>query len=245
MDDFTEQPDILIVIPARGGSKRLPGKNTMALAGASLLERTTRFLVGEGRMADAILSTDDAMIADAGRKAGLAVPFIRPAELASDAAPTLDVLLHALRWHEGQHGRLPELVAVLQVTTPFRRHGLLTDAIGILARQPRMQSVVAMVDLGLSPRSVFVRDTTGRVQRLQSSVEGNVWVPSGALYLTRSAALIAQNSIFAEPIATIETAGLEAIDVDTPEDFAIAAAMVDRAPLASALRPRTLQPEDE
>src|SRR5690606_27447692 len=91
---------VLGLIPARGGSRRLPGKNLMDLHGRSLLQRA----IDAGLQAEGIdrliVSTDDAAIAGAARVGGAEVPFLRPAELATDEATSLDVVRHALDWAE-------------------------------------------------------------------------------------------------------------------------------------------------
>ena len=217
-------PDLLIVVPARGGSKRLPGKNLRLLGGIPLIAHTALFLAAEGMLANAIVSTDDPAIAEAARACGLSVPFLRPADLASDISTTLDVLRHAVEWQEEKNG-IPDLVAVLQVTTPFRRQGLLKEAIGLLEANEATQSVVAMKSLGLSSRYVFVRDGEGMAAAIGSDA-ALVHAPTGALFLTRTAALLSQNTIYAEPILPILTPGVEAIDIDTEEDLLIAEAVL-------------------
>ncbi len=194
---------ILIVVPARGGSKRLPGKNLMQVGGRTLVKRVADFLGGEGLLNSAILSTDDESIAEAGRRAGLSVPFLRPAELATDTATAVDVVRHALDWHEDQ-GNRPSFVAVIQVTAPFRRKRLLLDALSLLAEGPHVNSVVAMKKLGFSSQYVFRASTSGTAVPLGHD-PAPAWVPTGALYVTRVTAFRKQNTLYAAPVASIET----------------------------------------
>lgn len=216
-------PRILVVIPARGGSKRLPGKNLMPLAGRSLLARTADFVTAEGFAARTIVSTDDESIAAAARQVGLRVPFMRPAAIADDAATTLAVVEHAVEWEARNEGR-PDLVAVLQVTSPFRRPGLLREGIALLADDPAANSVVAMRRLPLPLQWLFTQGAGGAAERLGSTA-APVLMPTGALYITRTQALAQQNSIYSEPILPLLTSELEAVDIDTAEDFALAEAI--------------------
>jgi CMP-N,N'-diacetyllegionaminic acid synthase len=87
---------ILAVIAARGGSKRLPGKNIRVLGGRPLLAWSVQAARGIDDICDILLSTDDHDVARVGKDSGALVPWLRPAELASDAASSVDVCLHAL-----------------------------------------------------------------------------------------------------------------------------------------------------
>src|SRR5512132_3082008 len=87
---------ILGLVPARGGSKGVPGKNVRLLAGHTLLEYTARAARESGVLDRVVLSTDSPEIADAGRRAGLEVPFMRPVMLAADETPMVPVIEHAL-----------------------------------------------------------------------------------------------------------------------------------------------------
>lgn len=217
----------LVIVPARGGSKRLPGKNLKPLLGRTLLERTIDFIRAEGMLDAAVLSTDDAEIAAAGRAAGLAVPFMRPAPLATDSASSFDVVRHALEWYQAKNGMLPDQVALLQVTTPYRRAGLLRDAAAMLAAHPRVQSVIGMAKLSSTSSYVFRPGPHGTVAALDSAGEA-IFTPTGSIYLTRTPALLEQMRIYARPIMPIITPGHEAIDIDTEDDFRAAEAVLSR-----------------
>src|SRR5437867_11517729 len=95
---------VLGLVPARGGSKGIARKNIRSLAGKPLLQYTAEAALASRRLTHLALTTDDEEIARVGRACGLDVPFMRPAELAEDATPTLPVVQHALRWF-GEHGR--------------------------------------------------------------------------------------------------------------------------------------------
>lgn len=119
---------ILVIIPARGGSKGIPHKNIKPLAGKPLIYYTIdvarQIVVDE----DICISTDDSMIIQCVENYGLKVPFVRPADLATDTAGTYEVLLHALNFYE-QQGKLYDVVLLLQNTSPFRTSKQVKEAI--------------------------------------------------------------------------------------------------------------------
>lgn len=119
----------LVIIPARGGSKGIPHKNIKPLNGKPLIHYTidvARTVVSDE---DICVSTDDQEIISVVEDYGLKVPFVRPAELASDTAGTYEVLLHALNYYEEKLHRRYDVVILLQNTSPFRSAGQLQEAI--------------------------------------------------------------------------------------------------------------------
>ncbi len=122
--------DILVVIPARGGSKGLPGKNIKELCGKPLIAYSidvARAITTDENMC---VSTDDQKIIDVVENYGLKVPFVRPAELATDTATTNDVLLHAVNFYEKQ-GKHFDKILLLQPTSPLRTTAEVKEAIDL------------------------------------------------------------------------------------------------------------------
>lgn len=111
--------ECLVIIPARGGSKGIPHKNIKPLNGKPLIRYTIDVARGVAKDEDICVSTDDPDIIKCVEDYGLKVPFVRPAELATDTAGTYEVLLHALDFYEKQ-GRHYDVVLLLQNTSPFR-----------------------------------------------------------------------------------------------------------------------------
>jgi CMP-N-acetylneuraminic acid synthetase len=154
---------VLGIVPARGGSKGVPGKNVRPLAGRTLLEYTARAARESAVLDRVILSTDSADIADAGRRAGLDVPFMRPATLAADDTPMLPVIEHALE-SLARDGWSPDMIVLLQPTSPLRRPDHIRNAVTTL-RETKADSVVTVVEIPrhLSPDYVM-RIDGGRLQ---------------------------------------------------------------------------------
>ncbi len=110
----------LAVITARGGSKRIPRKNLRELLGKPLIAYTFEAALKSKLLNRVILSSDDDEIINAARKYGVEVPFKRPPELAEDDTPTLDVIVHAVKFLEEREGYFPDIVVTLQPTSPLR-----------------------------------------------------------------------------------------------------------------------------
>ncbi len=221
--------ELLIVIPARGGSKRLLRKNLRPLAGRSLLQRTHDTVVAAGLATPCLLSTDDGEIAEVGKRLGWLVPFLRPAELATDDMPTLPVVMHALDWFAEARGGDPETVMVLQVTSPFRGSEPLHRGLTLLQSNAQAEAVVGVMDLHRRGEHVFVRDETGFLV----SVCGNsgpkpVFTPNGALYLVRTAALRHHGTLFPPRTLPLVMDTVQSIDIDTELDWQMAEAVIEK-----------------
>lgn len=119
---------ILGFIPARGGSKGLPGKNVLSLCGKPLINWSIEAGLACRIIDTVLVSTDDKRIATVAQKAGAEVPFLRPASLARDGSKVIDAILHALAYYEGK-GRPFDYVALLEPTSPLRRKGEIEEAI--------------------------------------------------------------------------------------------------------------------
>jgi CMP-N,N'-diacetyllegionaminic acid synthase len=128
--------DILAVIPARAGSKRLPGKNKRHLGGKPLIMWSLELAMRLPQLSLTLVSTDDEDIAKICRGAGATVPWLRPASLATDTATTVDVVLHALDWYEQNHPT-PEGILLLQPTSPFRKLDTVSRGIDLFRESRR------------------------------------------------------------------------------------------------------------
>lgn len=139
---------ILIIIPARGGSKGIPHKNIKPLAGKPLIHYTidvARQIVADE---DICVSTDDLEIVQCVEEYGLKVPFVRPEELATDTAGTYEVLLHALNFYELQ-GKQFDVVLLLQNTSPFRTANQVKEALALY--QSDIDMVVSVKECSANP----------------------------------------------------------------------------------------------
>ena len=160
-------PEILALIPARGGSKGIPRKNIRLFAGYPLIAYTIAAALQAETVTRIIVSTEDEEIAEVARKYGADTPFMRPVELAADQTTDLPVFQHALNWlaeHENYH---PEIVLHLHATSPFRPLGFVDRAVRLLQDDPDAECVRSVVSPGQNPYKMWRIDAqSGRLLSL-------------------------------------------------------------------------------
>ena len=221
-----EGEGILAIIPARGGSKGIPQKNSKILGGKPLLAHAVEFAVKSPEIERVILSTDDSEIADMGLKYGAEVPFIRPLNLATDEAPMIEVVLHALD-RISKEGWRPAYVVLLQPTSPFRRQKDLSEATSIIRNDSNIDSIVSVekVPMHYSPHFLmkiedgvlgFYVEGGHRVTRRQDAPPA--YARNGQFYITRSDIINDQKSIYGKNCIPFETEH-EAVNLDTMDDW--------------------------
>jgi CMP-N-acetylneuraminic acid synthetase len=168
---------VLAVVPARGGSKGLPDKNLRCVGGISLVGRAARLASSVDWIDRAILSTDDQRIATEGRLHGLDVPFMRPAELASDTASSVDTWRHALLAAEAHYAMRFEVSLLLEPTSPLRRPDDLTAAVATLVDGGhRSAATVSRSPAHFTPHKSLTVGENGRIVH---------FLADGARYVTR------------------------------------------------------------
>ncbi len=134
---------VVAIIPARAGSKGIPGKNLKPLAGKPLLAYSIEQAKGSGVCDMVLVSTEDEEIARVGREYGAEVPFLRPPELATDSTPAEPVVKHALETYEAMTGQKLDIVVYLQPTDVFRTPELIRQCVLRLKANPELDSVFA------------------------------------------------------------------------------------------------------
>jgi CMP-N-acetylneuraminic acid synthetase len=153
---------ILAVIPARGGSKGIPKKNLCQLAGISLVGHAAKVAQSLEWIDRTVLSTDDEEIAEEGQKYGLEVPFMRPAELASDTARSHDVWKHAWLTCEGHYNERFDISILLEPTSPLRRPEDITLAVGALVESDcDAAATVSRAPAHFTPHKCLTLDENG------------------------------------------------------------------------------------
>lgn len=222
---------ILSVIPARGGSKRLPGKNVRILGGKPLIQWSIESALHAGSdVCDVLVSTDDEAIANVARKAGAMVPWIRPSELATDEARTVDVCLHALEWYENNAHKVDGLL-LLQPTSPFRSRETIQAGIRNFKSHPR-SSILGVSVADKHPMWCFkirgqglVPYVDGAGLEARSQDLDAAYAITGSFYLINPEKLRETNSFFSgEMIPLAIENGIESIDIDTELDWLVAEA---------------------
>lgn len=228
--------EILGVIPARGGSKSIPRKNLALLAGKPLLFYTAEAARESARLTRTIVSTDDEDIANAAKKFGMDVPFLRPAEYAQDDTPALAVIRHALAYLEKEEKYLPDIIVYLQPTSPLRRGEHIDGTIQALV-ESGADSAVSIVEVPhqFSPGSVMLMDggvlkpyETGP-QVLRRQDKKKVYARNGpAVLAVRRDTLIGKNDLYGSLIAPYVMRPEDSVDIDTQFDLDIAEYLLAR-----------------
>ncbi len=159
-------PEILCLIPARGGSKSIPRKNIRPLAGKPLIAYTIACARQSDLIQRVIVSTEDREIAEIARKFGAEVPFMRPPELAQDLSPDLPVFQHALKWLKENEDYTPELIVDLRPTGPIRRVETVEAAIRTLMVHPEADSLKSVLWPSQTPYKMWRMNPEGYLEPL-------------------------------------------------------------------------------
>lgn len=212
---------VLAIIPARGGSRGVPGKNIRDLAGRPLIAWSITHALQTRGITDTVVSTDCPRIAEVARGAGAQVPFLRPAALATDSAATEPAMLHALAEMERANGPY-DLVALLQPTSPLRRPDMTERALAQLQAEGADSLLSVTESHAFFWRQHPVRalyDYEHRPRRQDIAPEDRSWRETGSLYLTRRDLLVRSRNRLGGRIALLETSEEEGFEIDSLTDF--------------------------
>ena len=214
----------LAVIPARGGSKRIPRKNIRPFAGRPMIAWAIDAALQSGCFDRVIVSTDDAEIADVARAAGAEVPFLRPAALSDDHTGTIPVVAHAVQW-QADAGAAPDQVCCLYATAPFVQPADLQRGLALLESSGAQYafSVTSYAfpiqrAIRLTPEGrVAMFDPTQFNTRSQDLEEA--FHDAGQFYWGRAAAWLQGLRIFSPESVPVQLPRHRVQDIDTPEDW--------------------------
>jgi CMP-N-acetylneuraminic acid synthetase len=227
-------PRVLAVVPARAGSKGIPRKNLQLLGGRPLVAHAVAAGRAAALVSRVLCSTDDPEIAEAARKAGAEVPFLRPVALAQDTSEDWPVFVHALDWLQEHADWVPDLIVNLRPTSPLRTARHVDDAIRLLLRTGA-DSVKAVCLARQHPHKMWLRHPDARLEpflvtpfRLsrgpdvpRAELEDVYW-QNGVVDVTRLRVIREQGVMIGRRVAGLVTELDESIDVDTPIDLALA-----------------------
>ena len=225
---------VLGVIPARAGSKGVPGKNMRQLCGKPLLQYTVEAALGARLLSRVIITTEDETLAELGEQCGVEAPFLRPAHLALDETPMLPVVQHAVGFME-QYGQRFDAICLLQPTHPLRRPQDIDTCIELL-ESGDADSVVTILpvppeynphwvyfqnDLGLLHISTGEREPIPRRQELPPAYHRE-----GSVYVTRRDVLMERNSLYGSRLAGHPVNPEFSVNIDSFDDWSRAEALL-------------------
>lgn len=220
--------NILGLIPARGGSKGIPGKNSKKLAGKELIRYTVEAAVACQSISRLVVSTDDENIAAISRDAGAEVPFLRPDHLAADNSPTIDTVIHVLDYFKSINIDF-DAVCLLQPTTPFRTAEDIDHAVEVFV-QSKADSLISVREVPHQYNPHWVFEAVEGSDFLDLATKDQEIIPrrqdlpkafyrDGAIYITSSAVLLEKQSFYGDKLAYCRFTHSPAINLDTPEDW--------------------------
>jgi CMP-N,N'-diacetyllegionaminic acid synthase len=234
---MSQDLNILGLIPARGGSQGIPRKNLAPLAGEPLIAHTIKAALAARTLSRVLVSTDDEEIAATARQYGAEVPFLRPGELATDAAPALAVMRHAVQWLVEQEDWPCQVVVYLQPTSPLRRAEHIDAAVELLLAE-KADTVVSVVEVPHNMNPLSVMRLSGKelkpfltqgAQPLRRQDKPRALARNGpaVLALTRQAVMEC-NELYSCRTLPLVMTPQESVDIDDAWDLDLAQWIMER-----------------
>ena len=228
---------VLAIIPARAGSKRLPGKNMMNLCGKPLIQWTIEAARGSEYIDEILISTDSENIIELAKNLGVNAPFKRPSELAQDKSSTLEAVRHAVDFQQEVKGLTYDYVLLLQPTSPLRTTEDIDEALRLLERK-NADAVISVCAAEHSPLWSNTLDDTlsmdnfvsNEIKSRRSQELPTYYRLNGAIYICKLERLITENSFFIKNNIYAHIMKQEnSVDIDTLIDFKLAEAVLKSA----------------
>lgn len=223
---------ILAIIPARSGSKRLPGKNVMRLGEKPLISWTIDLSVRINEISDVLVSTDDESIAKIARESKVIVPWLRPMALATDTAASVDVVLHALNWYEKQKGSVGGII-LMQPTSPFRTIQTVEKGIQLF-KSNNLRPVISVTPVSKKINNMyklskgFLEPYVLPATLNKEDTHADLFAPNGLFYMITPEDIKSRKSFYGEEtIPLIVKESKETLDIDTEWDFQIAQKFIE------------------
>jgi pseudaminic acid cytidylyltransferase len=213
------------LIPARGGSKRIPRKNIKEFLGKPIIAYSIEAAITSGCFEKVLVSTDDDEIAKIARDYGAEVPFKRPAELSDDYATSIEVVLHAINWL-AEHDIAPENLCLLYATAPLVRAKHLRESLALLEATPEKQFCFSVTEYHYPIQRALHISAQGEIEMFQpehlltrSQDLKRAYHDAGQFYWGRTSAFLAGSVVFSSCSLPYILAPHQVQDIDTLEDW--------------------------
>ena len=220
-------PSVLGVIPARGGSKRLPRKNIKKLCGQPLIAYTIQAAQKASLLTDFLVSSEDEEILEIARSYGAPTPFKRPERLATDSIRNIDVVAHAMHYMEKKNQLQYDVLILLQPTCPVRDPSHIDEAIQLLAESD-LETVVSVKGPYKKRDPILKRIKNGVLEAYCST--GNAaeiepfYLYNASIYGVKRSYFVKENKLISDRQAPLIMDQYHSIDIDTEADFLVAEA---------------------
>ena len=222
-----EKKEVLALIPARGGSKGLQGKNTKLLCGKPLIGWTILQAKHSHYLDEIMVSTDSPHIASIAKEYGASVPILRPTELATDTSPTIDCVLHALSYYRHTHNRCFDYVCLLEPTSPLREdHDIDTMLKKLVEAHEQFDSIISIGEVHAHPSVMKKKERDFLIPYMKSASENlrrqdlpPAYFPYGVAYIAKIAALLAEKTFYTKRSTYYEIQRYQQYEIDDLYDF--------------------------
>lgn len=223
-------PNVIAVIPARGGSKRFPRKNIYPLRGHPLIAYTIKAAQDATKLTDWLVSTDDEEIAEAARRYNAPVPFIRPSSISGDTDRNNVVMRHALEFMEASTGRRYDIIMLLQPTCPIRSSAHLDEAVDLLWNSPL--ETLASVRGPIKKRDPYIKAIRNGVLEPYNPAEDakdfeGCYIYNAALYAMKRDFFLREMSFVSQRSVPLVMDRFHSADIDEKVDAVVAEAYFD------------------
>ena len=217
---------VLAIIPARGGSKGLPGKNIRPLLGKPLIGWSIEQAFASRYIDEVVVSSDCPEIIEISRKFGANVPFKRPAKLASDNSTTIDVLIHCLDWFE-ENNKSFDILVLLEPTSPIREVSDIDNSLRILISKEQGSVVSVCKTEGQNPAFCFKKNDDSKINPYLEIQPTNlrrqeielVYFLDGTIYSSFTSSLRNQKSFYHDCTFGFEVPKWKSLEIDDIVDF--------------------------
>ena len=226
---------LLVLILARGGSERLPGKNIRPLGGRPLISWSIDIAKKIPDVCEILVSTDCNEIGEISRKEGAVVPWLRPAHLSSGSASSVDAAIHSLDWYELEHGSVDGLI-LLQPTSPFRELDKILESVALF-KSSGYRAVVSVSPAPVNPAWCFAIEQESLLpalgwEKLQNSSvkSGLFYCLNGSVYIIAPDTLREDRTFLPKEIRPVLMGGAcESLDIDTEQDWDAAVSFLENS----------------
>lgn len=232
-----EGKSFLAILPARGGSKGIPGKNIKLLGNKPLIAWTIEAAKNSRYIDRIVISTDSNEIADVSRQFGADVPFMRPVELASDSAKTSDAIIHAIKWLSENDKANYDYFVLLQPTSPLRNEIHIDKSIETIINDKNAGSLVSVREVKENPHLMKVISEDGYLDNLITTDKSDnrrqdlpgVYILNGAIYISKTDEYLVNPSFYSGNCLPFVMNYESSIDIDDITDFHLAEYLLNKA----------------